>query len=120
MVTTLPATTLRTPGMVTQFVRPFAISLSTSAHPAPSLPCLGPPSSVQLTTTYLDERVRLGKGSRGSLFVFTRGGQADMAGERRGWGGQVECRRGQAVVFFLTLPLLMIFLLPPLLTPHPN
>jgi hypothetical protein len=41
----------------------------------------GPPSSVQLSTPYLDERVRLGKGSRGSLFVFTRGGAADEAGE---------------------------------------
>jgi hypothetical protein len=40
---------------------------------------IGPPSSVVLTTTYLDERVRLGKGSRGSLFVFTRGGLADEA-----------------------------------------
>ncbi len=38
-------------------------------------------SVVQLRTTYLDERVRLGKGSRGSLFVFTRGGAADRAGE---------------------------------------
>ncbi|KXZ55844.1 hypothetical protein GPECTOR_2g1395 [Gonium pectorale] len=37
-------------------------------------------SSVVLSTTYLDERVRLGKGSRGSLFVFTRGGRADEAG----------------------------------------
>ncbi|EFJ50966.1 hypothetical protein VOLCADRAFT_116549, partial [Volvox carteri f. nagariensis] len=36
-------------------------------------------SSVVLTTTYLDERVRLGRGSRGSLFVFTRGGAADEA-----------------------------------------
>lgn len=41
----------------------------------------GPPSSVVLKTTYVDERVRLGKGSRGSLFVFTRGGAADAAGE---------------------------------------
>jgi hypothetical protein len=41
----------------------------------------GPPSSVQLSTPYLDERVRLGKGSRGSLFVFTRGGPADQAGQ---------------------------------------
>lgn len=40
---------------------------------------LGFPSEVQLTTTYLDERVRLGKGGRGSLFVFTRGGAADEA-----------------------------------------
>ncbi len=33
-----------------------------------------------LSTTYLDERVRLGKGSKGSLFVFTRGGAAEQAG----------------------------------------
>jgi hypothetical protein len=43
----------------------------------------GPPSSVQLSTPYLDERVRLGKGSRGSLFVFTRGGAADQAGMQK-------------------------------------
>lgn len=41
----------------------------------------GPPSSVQLSTTYLDDKVRLGKGSRGSLFVFARGGAAERAGE---------------------------------------
>ena len=41
---------------------------------------IGPPSSVQLTTTYLDDRVRLGVGSRGSLFVFTRGGASDREG----------------------------------------
>eukprot|EP00271_Cylindrocystis_brebissonii_P009068 TRINITY_DN23685_c0_g1_i1.p1 TRINITY_DN23685_c0_g1~~TRINITY_DN23685_c0_g1_i1.p1 ORF type:complete len:296 (+),score=18.18 TRINITY_DN23685_c0_g1_i1:83-889(+) len=29
-------------------------------------------SRVQLATTYLDERIRLGRGSRGSLFVFRR------------------------------------------------
>jgi hypothetical protein len=33
---------------------------------------LGPPSSVYLDTTYCDDRVRIGKGSKGSLFVFTR------------------------------------------------
>lgn len=37
---------------------------------------------MQLATTYLDERVRLGKGSRGSLFVFERSAAADAAG---GW-----------------------------------
>ncbi|CAM9731826.1 unnamed protein product [Scytosiphon promiscuus] len=37
----------------------------------------GPKSSVQLAATYVDERIRLGKGGRGSLFVFTRGGSAD-------------------------------------------
>ncbi|KAG2491387.1 hypothetical protein HYH03_010178 [Edaphochlamys debaryana] len=44
---------------------------------------IGRTSSVVLSTTYLDERVRLGKGSRGSLFVFTRGGAADAAGMDR-------------------------------------
>jgi len=33
---------------------------------------MGPHSSVVLSTTYLDDKVRIGKGSRGSLFVFTR------------------------------------------------
>lgn len=54
-------------------------------HAAATPACVavtGPPSSVQLATTYLDDRVRLGKGSRGSLFVFTRGGAADAAGEQ--------------------------------------
>jgi hypothetical protein len=41
---------------------------------------IGPESSVQLTTTHLDERMRLGRGSRGSRFVFVRGGPADQAG----------------------------------------
>lgn len=40
---------------------------------------IGPQSSVVLTTTYLTPTVRLGKGSRGSLFVFTKGGAADTA-----------------------------------------
>lgn len=40
---------------------------------------IGPESDVVLTTTYLDENVRLGKGSLGSLFVFKRGGTADAA-----------------------------------------
>jgi hypothetical protein len=33
---------------------------------------LGPTSSVFLDTTYCDDRVRIGKGSKGSLFVFAR------------------------------------------------
>ena len=41
---------------------------------------IGPSSSVVLKTTYVDERVRIGKGSRGSLFVFTRGFESDAAG----------------------------------------
>lgn len=39
----------------------------------------GPRTSVQLTTTYLDDRMRIGVGGQGSLFVFTRGGLADSA-----------------------------------------
>ena len=42
---------------------------------------VGPTSSVVLTTTYLDDQVRLGRGSRGSSFVFTRGGASDDAGD---------------------------------------
>lgn len=41
---------------------------------------IGPKSSVVLKTTYVDKRVRIGKGSRGSLFVFTRGYDSDAAG----------------------------------------
>jgi hypothetical protein len=37
---------------------------------------------VVLKTTYLDEQVRLGKGKFGSRFVFTKGGEADLAGNR--------------------------------------
>lgn len=40
---------------------------------------IGPQSTVVLKTTYVDERVRIGKGSRGSLFVFSRGGASDEA-----------------------------------------
>lgn len=32
----------------------------------------GGESEVQLQITYIDDKVRLGKGSRGSLFVFQR------------------------------------------------
>lgn len=43
---------------------------------------IGPESSVVLTTSYLDETIRLGKGSRGSRFIFVRGGDADSAGDQ--------------------------------------
>ncbi|CAM9239073.1 unnamed protein product [Chrysoparadoxa australica] len=36
-------------------------------------------STVQIETTYADDRVRIGRGSQGSLFIFTRGGAADKA-----------------------------------------
>ena len=41
----------------------------------------GPSSSVILTTTWLDDKVRVGRGSRGSRFVFLRGGYARSAGD---------------------------------------
>jgi hypothetical protein len=59
---------------------------------------IGPPSSVVLTTTYLDERVRLGKGSRGSLFVFTRGGESDLA-EMDQVGLKRSTKVGMALIF---------------------
>ena len=43
---------------------------------------IGPRSTVVLTTTYLSETVRLGKGSRGSLFAFVKEQSAQDAGER--------------------------------------
>ena len=46
---------------------------------------VGPKSSVVLSTTYLDHRVRLGKGSRGSLFVFTRKTAEQAERDRRRW-----------------------------------
>ncbi len=58
---------------------------------------IGPPSTVVLTTTYLDERVRLGRGSRGSRFVFTRGGAAAEAGMER-VGLERTSRAGKAAV----------------------
>ena len=53
---------------------------------------IGPPSSVQLTTTYLDEQVRLGLGSRGSLFVFRRGGVSDREGVPPHGGSVAPCQ----------------------------
>ena len=49
---------------------------------------IGPRSSVTLTTPYLSDRIRLGVGSRGSMFVFARNQKAneadmDMAGLER-------------------------------------
>lgn len=47
---------------------------------------IGPKSSVVLSTTYLDDRVRLGVGSRGSLFVFTRKTEEQAIRDHRRWG----------------------------------
>lgn len=55
--------------------QPPVLSLGSNVHLR-----IGPTSSVVLTTTWLDERIRLGKGSRGSRFVFLRGGYANSAG----------------------------------------
>lgn len=46
---------------------------------------IGPKSSVILSTTYLDDSMRLGKGSRGSLFVFTRKSAEQHARDLRRW-----------------------------------
>ena len=60
---------------------------------------IGPPSDVLLRTTYLDDRVRLGKGSRGSRFVFTRGGSSELE------GAPLRCCLGvRSVFFFFTSP----------------
>mmetsp|Transcript_428 Transcript_428/g.1187 ORF Transcript_428/g.1187 Transcript_428/m.1187 type:complete len:377 (+) Transcript_428:16-1146(+) len=59
----------------------------------------GPSSSVVLSTTYLDERIRLGKGGFGSLFVFTRGGKADLP------DGQVDASMWEAGKAGSILPL---------------
>lgn len=39
----------------------------------------GPRSNVKLATTYVDDRVRLAVGGRGSLFVFQKGAEAESA-----------------------------------------
>ena len=40
----------------------------------------GGESEVKLQITYVDESIRLGKGSRGSLFVFRRIGNSQLKG----------------------------------------
>ena len=61
---------------------------------------------MQLATPYLDERIRVGRGSRGSLFVFTRGGDADQA-DMELVGGQKSSFVGVAAlgIFFVSLVL---------------
>jgi hypothetical protein len=59
---------------------PPELVLGHPAHPASIALKIGPPSAVQLSTTFLDARVRLGRGSFGSRFVFTRDGVAAGAG----------------------------------------
>uniref|UniRef100_A0A7S2Y058 Plastid lipid-associated protein/fibrillin conserved domain-containing protein n=1 Tax=Fibrocapsa japonica TaxID=94617 RepID=A0A7S2Y058_9STRA len=39
---------------------------------------IGPQSQVTLGTPYVDDKVRVGRGGRGSLFLFTRDGPAQM------------------------------------------
>lgn len=47
---------------------------------------IGPKSKVVLSTTYLDDDVRVGKGSRGSLFVFKRKSEEQAIRDHRRWG----------------------------------
>jgi hypothetical protein len=46
---------------------------------------IGPKSKVVLSTTYLDDKVRLGKGSRGSLFVFKKKSAEQAEIDHRRW-----------------------------------
>jgi len=57
---------------------------------------VGPPSSVVLDTPYCDGRVRVGKGSRGSWFVFKRC-YDDEADEWRAWIAQRPVRKATAL-----------------------
>lgn len=83
------------------FFEPPVLSLPGGIHIR-----IGPSSSVVLKTTYVDERVRLGKGSRGSLFVFTRGGQADAEGMDQ--VGLQQCSGLGKAVLFGVVALLML------------
>ena len=56
---------------------------------------LGPTSSVVLDTPYCDDRVRLGKGSRGTWFVFKRCCD-DGADEWKEWISQRPLRKSRA------------------------
>ncbi|KAL4445848.1 hypothetical protein ABPG77_009047 [Micractinium sp. CCAP 211/92] len=83
------------------FFEPPVLSLPGGVHIR-----IGPPSSVVLKTTYVDERVRLGLGSRGSYFVFTRGGAADAAGMDQ--VGLEQCSTIGKVVLFGIVGALML------------
>lgn len=63
----------------------------------------GPRSSVTLATTYVDERIRLAIGGRGSLFVFVKGGQAESK-EADEWDELCQSETMPVVV----LPLLLL------------
>jgi len=79
------------------FFEPPVLSLPGGIHTR-----IGPSSTVVLKTTYVDEKVRLGKGSRGSLFVFPRGGEADQA-DMEQVGLQKITALGKAIVALTVL-----------------
>ena len=63
---------------------------------------LGPPSSVVLDTPFCNELIRIGKGSRGSGFVFVR--SSDPAADE--WKSVLQVRpvrKGQLSAFFLSI-----------------
>lgn len=62
----------------------------------------GPRSTVRLATTYVDDRVRLAIGGRGSLFVFAKGGAAEtaMADE---WNSVFQAETWPAILLPLTV-----------------
>ena len=57
---------------------------------------VGPSSSVVLDTPYCDERIRIGKGSRGSWFIF-KPCLDDEAKEWKGWIEQRPVRKSKAL-----------------------
>lgn len=59
---------------------------------------IGPPSSVVLDTPYCDDRIRIGKGSRGSWFVFKRCNDRDNeADEWKTWIAQRPLKKSKAL-----------------------
>lgn len=58
--------------------------------------CIGPPSSVVLDTPYCDDRIRIGKGSRGSWFVFKRC-HDEEADEWTQWIAQRHVRKSKVL-----------------------
>ena len=57
---------------------------------------IGPKSNVVLDTPYVDQRIRLGVGSRGSLFIFTRTFDM-MANEWQIWKEQKKPLSGKSI-----------------------
>lgn len=82
------------------FDAPRIVLARSSSHNSSSLLNLsiGPPSSVILDTPYCDGRIRIGKGSRGSWFVFKRCSPNDVeADEWKKWIAQSPVKKSKAL-----------------------